>query len=42
MANDSFDALNSYGSLSYYAQCLFAAHLGDDVAQISIDGAGDT
>jgi alpha-N-arabinofuranosidase len=34
-----FDALKSYGSPSYYAQCLFAAHLGDEVVQSSIDGA---
>ena len=26
-----FDAMTSYGSPSYYAQCLFAAHLGDQV-----------
>jgi alpha-N-arabinofuranosidase len=36
-----FDALKSYGSPSYYAQCLFAAHLGDQVVQSSIDGGGD-
>jgi alpha-N-arabinofuranosidase len=33
-----FDALRSYGSPSYYAQCLFAAHLGDQVVQSSIEG----
>ncbi len=36
-----YDALKSYGSPSYYAQCLFAAHLGDGVPQSSISGAGD-
>jgi len=36
-----FDALSSYGSPSYYAQCLFAAHLGDIVVQSSIAGAGE-
>jgi alpha-L-arabinofuranosidase len=36
-----YDALKSYGSPSYYAQCLFASHLGDRVAQSSIEGAGD-
>ncbi len=36
-----FDALKSYGSPSYYAQCLFAAHLGDGVPQSSITGAAD-
>jgi len=35
-----FDALKSYGSPSYYAQCLFAAHLGDQVVQSSIEGVG--
>jgi len=36
-----YDALKSYGSPSYYAQCLFAEHLGDQVVKSSIDGAGD-
>ena len=36
-----YDALKSYGSPSYYAQCLFAAHLGDGVPQSSISGAAD-
>ena len=36
-----FDSLKSYGSPSYYAQCLFAAHLGDAVPQSSISGAAD-
>jgi len=35
-----FDAMKSYGSPSYYAQCLFAEHLGDAVVQSSIVGAG--
>jgi alpha-N-arabinofuranosidase len=33
-----YDALNTYGSPSYYAQCLFSAHLGDGTAKTSIDG----
>ena len=35
-----YDVLNSYGSPSYYAQCLFAAHLGDGTAKSSVTGAG--
>ena len=35
-----YDALNSYGSPSWYAQCLFAEHLGDSVPKSSISGAG--
>jgi alpha-L-arabinofuranosidase len=35
-----YDALNSYGSPSYYAQTLFGGHLGDGVAKSSITGAG--
>ena len=35
-----YDASNSYGSPSYYAQCLFAAHLGDGTAKSSVTGAG--
>jgi alpha-N-arabinofuranosidase len=34
-----YDAMKSYGSPSYYAQCLFAAHLGDALAQSSITDA---
>lgn len=36
-----YDALKSYGSPSYYAQVLFAQHLGDGVPQSSITGASD-
>jgi alpha-N-arabinofuranosidase len=36
-----FDALKSYASPSYYAQSLFASHLGDGVAQSSIENAQD-
>lgn len=36
-----YDSLKSYGSPSYYAQALFAAHLGDSVPQNSISGAPD-
>ena len=35
-----YDVLNSYGSPSYYAQCLFAAHIGDGTAKSSVSGAG--
>ncbi len=36
-----YDALKSYASPSFYAQSLFAAHLGDGVAQSSIENAQD-
>ncbi len=36
-----YDALKSYASPSYYAQALFAGHLGDGTPQSSITGAGD-
>ena len=36
-----YDALNSYVSPSYYAQALFAGHLGDGTPQSSVSGAGD-
>ena len=36
-----YDALTSYVSPSYYAQALFAGHLGDGTPQSSITGAGD-
>jgi len=36
-----YDAINSYGSPSYYAQCLFAAHLGDAVVKSDVSGAQD-
>jgi alpha-N-arabinofuranosidase len=35
-----YDVQHSYGSPSYYAQCLFAAHLGDGTAKSSMTGAG--
>jgi alpha-L-arabinofuranosidase len=35
-----FDSARTYGSPSYYAQCLFAGHLGDGTAKSSIEGAG--
>ena len=35
-----YDVQHSYGSPSYYAQCLFAAHLGDGTAKSSVTGAG--
>ncbi len=36
-----FDALTSYGSPSYYAQCMFGAHMGDGTPQTSITGVGE-
>ncbi len=33
-----YDALSSYGSPSYYAQCLFAAHMGDAIPQSTLTG----
>lgn len=33
-----YDALTSYGSPSYYAQCMFGAHMGDGTPQSSITG----
>jgi alpha-N-arabinofuranosidase len=35
-----YDALTSYGSPSYYAQCLFGAHIGDGTPQSTITGVG--
>lgn len=35
-----YDASKSYGSPSYYAQSLFAGHLGDGTAKTSLTGAG--
>jgi len=34
-----YDGLTSYGSPSYYAQCLFSAHLGDGLASTTLTGA---
>ncbi len=36
-----YDALSSYGSPSYWAQVLFASHLGDHTVRTSGTGAGD-
>jgi alpha-N-arabinofuranosidase len=36
-----YDALTAYGSPSYYAQCLFGAHIGDGTPQSSISGVSD-
>jgi alpha-L-arabinofuranosidase len=36
-----FDALTTYASPSYYAQALFAGHVGDGTAKSTITGAGD-
>ncbi len=35
-----FDALTTYVSPSYYAQCLFAGHLGDTTVRTTVEGAG--
>ncbi len=34
-----FDALNSYGSPSYYAQVMFSTHLGDQIPDSNLDTA---
>lgn len=36
-----YDALNSYGSPSYWAQVLFSEHLGTQVVKSSAEGAND-
>jgi len=36
-----YDAMTSYASPSYYAQSLFAGHIGDGTPRSSITGAGD-
>jgi alpha-L-arabinofuranosidase len=36
-----YDALNSYGSPSYYAQMIFSSCLGDHTLNSSLSGAGD-
>ncbi len=36
-----YDANASFGSPSFYAQSMFAGHLGDGLAKSTIDGAGD-
>ena len=33
-----YDALTSYGSPSYYAQCMFGAHMGDGTPQSALTG----
>lgn len=33
-----YDALTSYGSPSYYAQCMFGAHMGDVIPESSLTG----
>jgi alpha-L-arabinofuranosidase len=35
-----YDALSSYGSPSYYAQVMFSNHLGNEVVETDIKGAG--
>jgi alpha-N-arabinofuranosidase len=35
-----YDALHSYGSPSYYAQAMFASHVGNEVLGSSVEGAG--
>ncbi len=36
-----YDALNSYGSPSYYAQVMFASCVGDHTVNSSLTGAGE-
>jgi alpha-N-arabinofuranosidase len=36
-----YDAGTSYGSPSYYAQCMFGAHMGDGQPESSITGVGE-
>jgi len=36
-----YDAAKAYGSPSYYAQCLFGAHIGDEVVVSDVRGAQD-
>jgi alpha-L-arabinofuranosidase len=36
-----YDAGTSYGSPSYYAQCMFGAHMGDGTPESSITGVGE-
>lgn len=36
-----YDALNSYGSPSYYAQVMFASHLGTEVLDAKLTDAGE-
>jgi alpha-L-arabinofuranosidase len=36
-----YDALNSYGSPSYYTQVMFSSCLGDHTLESSVSGAGD-
>src|ERR1700730_10718610 len=33
-----YDAINSYGSPSYYAQVMFASHLGDQILNAKLEG----
>jgi alpha-N-arabinofuranosidase len=33
-----YDAMNSYGSPSYYAQVMFSNHLGDQILNVHLDG----
>ena len=36
-----YDALRSYGSPSYYAQAMFAGHIGTEIVPAELEGAGD-
>jgi alpha-N-arabinofuranosidase len=36
-----YDALRSYGSPSYYAQAMFAGHIGTEIVAAALEGAGD-
>jgi alpha-N-arabinofuranosidase len=34
-----YDAMNSYGSPSYYAQVMFSNHIGDEILNAKLEGA---
>jgi alpha-N-arabinofuranosidase len=36
-----YNAMTSYGSPSYYAQAMFASHLGNETPKSSLEGGGD-
>jgi alpha-N-arabinofuranosidase len=36
-----YDALTSYGSPSYYAQAMFAGHIGTEIVAADLQGSGD-
>jgi alpha-N-arabinofuranosidase len=36
-----YNAASSYGSPSYYAQAMFASHIGTEILSSDLQGAGD-